>query len=322
MNAGFAMPMKASRGWAWENMWLGWTLVALIVLPISVTLGVNQHVLDVYLASQQSVLFEVIAFGAGWGLAQILFGLAIDSIGVALTFSLVLGTSAAVGTLIPLLQGGDRSMGSRATTFLFAGLILVLGGVATSAFAGTERDKKLHPEVFRGRPSLTGLVMAILCGLGASFVNLGLAFGEPLVARAAQLGNGPLTSSNLVWLPLMLAGAIPNTIYCLYRIRTNRSEERFIESPAWNMCLCSLMGSLWFGSTLLYGVACTLLGSWGAVLAWPVFMSLIVICATVFGIAAGEWRLSGKFPLRLQWTSVLFLVLAVFMLAEARGHLN
>src|SRR5664280_61250 len=76
-NATFTLPMKFARHWAWENVWLVWSVMALMVFPVC---------------------------GAGWGLAQVMFGLSIDAIGIGLAFSIVLGISAAVGSLIPLIR--------------------------------------------------------------------------------------------------------------------------------------------------------------------------------------------------------------------------
>jgi hypothetical protein len=38
-------------------------------------------------------------------------------------------------------------------------------------------------------------------------------------------------------------------------------------------------------------------------------MSLIVITATVLGMFAGEWKDSGRLPIRIHWTGVTVLVL-------------
>jgi L-rhamnose-H+ transport protein len=46
-------------------------------------------------------------------------------------------------------------------------------------------------------------------------------------------------------------------------------------------------------------------------------MSLIVITASVLGILTGEWKNSGKQPLRIQLGAVAVLVLAVFVLSAA-----
>ena len=77
------------------------------------------------------------------------------------------------------------------------------------------------------------------------------------------------------------------------------------------------MAAFWFGSTSLYGIASGKLGSWGTILGWPLFMSLIVITASVLGIVTGEWKNAGKKPLKIQLSGVVVLVLAVFVLSAA-----
>jgi L-rhamnose-H+ transport protein len=116
----------------------------------------------------------------------------------------------------------------------------------------------------------------------------------------------------------MLAGSIPNLAYCLYLLNKNKTSGRFADSgtsPYWFYAF--LMAAFWFGSTSLYGIASGKLGSWGTILGWPLFMSLIVITASVLGIVTGEWKNSGKQPLRIQMGAVAVLVLAVFVLSAA-----
>ena len=123
---------------------------------------------------------------------------------------------------------------------------------------------------------------------------------------------------NAAWLPLLVAGSIPNLLYCIYLIRKNHTAVRYAETgtaPYWVYAF--LMAAFWFGSTSLYGIASVKLGTWGTILGWPLFMSLIVITASVLGIVTGEWKNSGKTPLRIQVAGVGVLVLAVFVLSAA-----
>src|SRR6266436_6217423 len=104
MNASFTLPMKFTRSWGWENTWLAWSIFALILLPPVVTALTVPHLGDVYRDAGIGPVVLAAAFGVGWGVAQVFFGLAVESIGIALTFSIVLGISAAVGSLLPLLR--------------------------------------------------------------------------------------------------------------------------------------------------------------------------------------------------------------------------
>jgi L-rhamnose-H+ transport protein len=163
------------------------------------------------------------------------------------------------------------------------------------------------------------LAFAILCGFGAALVNLGLAFGGPLLEGARRHGAAELWAGNAVWLPLMLAGSIPNFVYCVYLLNKNKTADRYgLSGTASHWFLAAIMAFFWFASTALYGIATGKLGAWGTILGWPLFMSLIVITASLLGIITGEWKGSGKQPLRIQVGGVVVLVLAVFVLAAAR----
>jgi L-rhamnose-H+ transport protein len=322
MNASFTLPMKYARRWAWENTWLAWSIWALLVLPPLITMLTVPHLSAVYHAASAEIVLEVIGFGAGWGVAQVFFGLAVDVIGIALTFSLVLGTSAAVGTLVPLLRLHPERLHTAAGHGVLAGVALVIAGVLVCAVAGRQREKVLRLDAGAGKNTTLGLVLAILCGFGASFVNFGLTFGAPLVELARVYGARAENASNAVWMPLMLAGAVPNVLYCLWLLKKNRTAGNFPGGGAGHWALALVMAVCWFGSTLLYGLSTVKLGALGPILGWPLFMSLIVITASLLGVMTGEWKNSGAWPLRIQWGGVTLLVLAVFILASASGAVS
>jgi L-rhamnose-H+ transport protein len=104
MSGCFALPMKLMRGWAWENTWLVFSGFALVLLPLFSALSFIPSLGVVQLAGGARLIVLIGACGFAWGVAQVLFGIAIDTIGVTLTFSIVLGLSAAVGSIVPFLQ--------------------------------------------------------------------------------------------------------------------------------------------------------------------------------------------------------------------------
>lgn len=322
MNASFALPMKYTRRWSWENTWLAWTLFALVLLPALAAFCTLPHLGQVYAASGFTILWHVAAFGAGWGLAQVFFGIAVDAIGIALTFSLVLGTSAAMGALIPMLLLHSDKLHTPAGHLLLLGIALLLAGVAVCAVAGSLRDSAKPAEGDQPRKNATpGLVLAILCGALASFQNFGIAFGAPILAFATQLGANPANAANAVWMPLLMAGAIPNLLYCAWLLRKNSSGYKFVGVGFDHWFLAFVMGAFWFGSVLLYGAAVPRLGSLGPALGWPLYMSLIVVAASLVGIAAGEWKHTGRRPLTIQLAGVAVLIVAIVILARATRSL-
>ncbi|HMD31952.1 MAG TPA: L-rhamnose/proton symporter RhaT, partial [Candidatus Acidoferrales bacterium] len=161
-------------------------------------------------------------------------------------------------------------------------------------------------------------IFCLISGLGSALVNFGLTFGKPLALAASQAGAAPLSAPNEVWLPFMCAGGVPNLLYCLYLLKKNHTGVKF-QAAGSTICwvLAALMAFFWFASTVLYGVATVELGELGTTLGWPLFMSLIVITASAWGVATGEWKGAGRKPLLIMSGGVAILVLAVFVLSAA-----
>ena len=89
-NASFALPMKWMRRWAWENIWLLWSVASLLVFPLLVAYLTVPQLFAGYAEVAPEAIARVAFYGFAWGIAQVLFGLSVDKIGMALTFSIVL----------------------------------------------------------------------------------------------------------------------------------------------------------------------------------------------------------------------------------------
>lgn len=316
MNASFSLPMKFVRVWAWENTWLLWSAFALLLLPAALAFATIPAFGGILVGAGR-VALSVALCGAAWGVAQVLFGLALEKIGIALTFSIVLGLSAAMGSLIPLVRLHADKLLTRAGLVSLAGIVLVLLGVTVSAVAGKMRDHSQHTEA-RTEHFGMGLLMAIASGVCASMMNVGFSFGTPLSAAAAAHHANALWWTDAIWVPLLAGGAVPNLLYCAYLLHKRKSLKNYTAASAGrNVPLALAMAVLWFGSSVLYGIATASLGDLGPVVGWPLFMSLIVIVASVLGVWTGEWRNAGSRALRVQGLAVLILVCAVVVLSRA-----
>lgn len=322
-NATFGLPLKFVRHWEWENTWTAWSVLALLLLPAALALGGVPSLTAIYSGSGWPAVALVFIFGMGWGLAQVLFGKAIDSIGIGLAFSIVLGLSAACGTVLPLLRMQANASTSTASVRVLLGLVLVASGITACAIAGQRREAARVAQVVVPRSFMAGMVAAFISGVLASFMNLGLAFARPLLQQGAAGGLSPTRSMFAVWLILLFGGAIPNLLYCAYLLSHRGSWQLYRGAGQMrNFGLAGLMAVLWFSSTILYGVAVQRLGDWGVVLGWPAFMSVIVITAGLLGIVSGEWANSGKAPMLFQIAGILLLVLAIGAFSLAQNALR
>lgn len=321
-NASFALPMKWMRRWSWENMWSVWSLLSLLAFPLLAAYATIPRLFAGYEDVGSGVIARVMLYGFAWGIAQVLFGLSVDRIGMALTFSIVLGTSAATGTLVPFVHLHSDLLFTRVGGYIVSGVFFVACGMVFCARAGFRRENEAraipspqHTGSFR-----TGLIIASVSGLCAGFMNIGISFAAPLLAMAASHGAKPYWSLNAVWLPLLIGGAIPNGAYCAQLLIKRRSFSSFFEPGTSSYWLyCALMSVLWFGSSVAYGVASFYLGPQGPIVGWPVFMSLIVICAGILGWISGEWSSATRRPLQLHIAGIALLVFALFLLSRVNA---
>jgi L-rhamnose-H+ transport protein len=321
MNASFAIPMRRMPAWAWENIWLIWSILALVILPWIAAFVTIPGLMHGYAGINATVIARVVFFGVLWGVAQVLFGLSVAKIGMALTFSIVLGLSAVTGTVIPFLVLHHDMLRTRIGAFVLASVVLIALGMALFARAGSMREREASHAMAKesSTPFRRGLALAVISGFCASFMGVGLSFADPLLQMATDHGSLPYWQTYAVWPLLLLGGALPNLAYCVFLLRKNKTWASFAKgSGVSSLLLCFTMAALWFGSSLLFGVATFHLGSLGPVLGWPMFMAMIVISASIFGWIAGEWKTASSRPLRTQFAGITVLTLAIILLSRVR----
>ena len=317
MNATYTLPMKLNRRWAWEHSWFAFTLLGVIAVPTALAVATVPGLFSIYPQIPASTLAAMAFFGAGWGVSLVLFGLAIEMVGVAVTFAVCLGTSAASGALIPLLAQHPEKLATREGALILGGIAAILVGVALCGVAGSLRDRGASASPGRSHP-VRGALYAFVSGVLGSLFNLGLAFGGEIQRAAQQHGASETMMSNAVWLPCLYAGFLPGVIYCLFLMRKHGNTAELAGNSRWYYwVMAALMGVLWYGSIVLYAISTTRMGELGTSIGWPLFLSSIVVASTIVGVVAGEWAGAGKRALRYMVGGVLCLVAAIVVLSQA-----
>ncbi len=292
MMAGNCMlPMKFNRTWKWENTWLVFSVVSLVILPWILALGLVDHLFDTYRGLSLLQLGVPFLFGAGWGVAQVLFGLSVQRLGLGLAYAIIVGLGALLGTLVPLFAQHGSQLGGAQLIEILAGVAVMVIGVSLSAWGGRIREGHHQSARQSGGPNgyFGAVLLAILCGVMAPMLNYSFAFGQDIAQRAANLGNSPLHSAYAVW-PIGLAGGfLPNMAYSLYLLRKRASWKRF-NAPTPDLFWSALMGGLWMGAFALYGMSATYLGSFGTSIGWGLFQIFMIMTATLSGVLTGEWK--------------------------------
>ncbi len=319
MNAAYALPMKLNRKWEWEHSWFAFSILGVAVVPTVIAVLTVPGLWSTYTVVSGGTLAKMVFFGASWGVSLVFFGLALTRLGMAITFAVCLGTSAAVGALTPLVVQHPDLVMTRQGGLIVLGVLVIVFGVTLCGLAGKSRDVALQqgstpvPKGFLG-----GFLLAFISGILGSMLNLGLAFGGSIQRSAQQHGASLAMMSNAVWLPCLYAGFLPGVIYCLILMRKKGSVGKLRLPGTWYYWLAAAsMGLLWFGSIVLYSISTLKLGNLGTSIGWPLFLASIVVVSTFFGVLTGEWARTGTRPIRTMMLSVSVLVAAIAILSCA-----
>ncbi len=318
----FALPMKRmERRWQWENTWLVYSVAGLVVLPCALAWYTIPALSDVYSTAPASSIALVALFGFGWGLGSTLFGLGVSRVGMALAFAIILGITSSFGTLLPLLVLSPTDLYTRRGLMLLGSLVLVIAGIILLANAGARRDRERAGRTGLSDPNLfkTGLIICLASGVLSPSLNFSFVFGKPLQDAAVTFGALPDFASSAIWAPALAAGFLPNALYPVYLLCKKKTWSRYGGSGVSILYFlgASLMGLLWYGGISLYGVGAGMMGPLGAVLGWPVFMSMNIIVANVLGMLTGEWAGTSGTARCLCWSGILVLIVAIIVVALA-----
>ena len=322
MQGGFPFPMKFTRRWQFDHIWLVSSLLGLVLFPWLIALRTIPGlaaVLDSIPARSAAV---VCLFGAGWGVGGLLFGQGVHRVGLSLATGIVLGLTSAVGSLVPMILFHAERVISRTGAILMAAIAIATAGILLCTYAGLLRERRMAADPksagFRRGSFRAGIAICIASGLLSPLFNFALICGGDVIAAARAGGALPADAPNLIWAIAMTGGLIPTAAFCGWSLTRARTWGVFAGSPMLrDPALAVVMGLLFAYGNSFYGTGAEFLGNLGPILGWPVFMAMQVVTGNVLGLATGEWQGAGRAPLRSLALGVAALVVAIFVIAQA-----
>jgi len=320
----FPVPMKFVRRWNYENIWLVFALTGLVFFPWLLTGLTVPHLGEVYRLTSTHSIVAIVGFGLCWGAGATLTGLGLSMLGIGLGFAIILGLSASIGSLVPLLVLTPEKAGTSQGHLYFVGTGIMLLGIVVAARAGSLRDQSKKPEdsdrgVKVKGSFLVGLVVAIIAGLLSSMLNFSYAFGTEALTQARQLGVSPVWMSNVVAAPATSGGFVANFLYCAYLLRKNSTTKDFgLPELRINWIYGAMMGAFWFGGLAVYGLGIYRMGDFGTVVGWPLLMGTIIITSNAAGFLTGEWVGTGAQVRAYLGAGMAIILLALWILALAQ----
>jgi L-rhamnose-H+ transport protein len=320
LNGIFLLPMRYVKKWAWENVWLFFSIVSTILCPWIAAWVAVPHLTEVFRSVPISAFLPGLLAGLVWGVAQVMYGLSCGIVGIAIGSAVISCTAIIAGTLGPLIVYAPGKLFSSASLVLLVATTLIVVGIYMYGKAGADKERETagtnEKQIVQGSFRL-GLTICLVCGvLGTAFVYGGKS-SFALVDAAKSQGASPTLAFYVAYVVTFNAGAIPGIIYSLYKLGKNKTGSNFTTSGAffWNIGLATAMGLLWYGGLLLYGMASEELGKLGASIAFALFSSGTILFANLFGWLAGEWKGASRKTIQGFIKGMLFIVGAILIIA-------
>jgi L-rhamnose-H+ transport protein len=312
MNGSYALPTKKTAKWAFENTWLVYSVVAMLVVNWIIAVGAVPNLTDVYARAGAKAVWMAFGFGMIWGLANVLFGIGLYWIGISLTFPIAIGLSTALGSLIPMVPRPGVFLTSGGA-MVSLGVAVLLAGVALCGLAGVRKDAQSGSAP--RRRLLMGLVIVVLSGVCDPFLNFAFTFGDRIKQEALAAGAAHGAESDAIWALALSGSFVVNTAYCAVLLTRNGTWASFREAGTrhyWS--LAALMGIIWMLSITSYGRGASAMGPLGGSVGWAVFYGCIILFSTFWGMVSGEWKEARGRPLRTLYGGLAVLVLAIVIL--------
>jgi len=236
-SASFYVPYRGVKNWAWETYWLAGGFFSWIIAPWVLALIMTHDLIRVFHEAPASSLLWTYAFGVLWGLGGLTFGLTMRYLGMSLGMAMVLGYTAAFGTLMPPIFRGEFStvvLGTHSGLVILGGVAVCLLGIAFAGSAGISKEREMSTE--QKRASIKefdlkkGLLVATFSGVMSACFAYGLAAGDPVKAITIQHGT-PILWQGLPVLVVVLAGGFTtNFIWCVILHIRNRTGYQYFSS--------------------------------------------------------------------------------------------
>jgi L-rhamnose-H+ transport protein len=242
-----------------------------------------------------------------WGIGAILFGLCVIKIGVALTYSIVLGLVAVIGSVLPIFIN-HISFTPQAFIFLLIGLLIIVSGVFLSGFAGVLKEKIRNP---KQSIALDGIILAVISGFSSSLLNVGFITGKDISLHAQKFGVPDINASSLVWLVVLFGGLITNFGYAFFILIKNKTFRVYKRLTRRLFLPIFISALFWYATFALFGIGSVKLGSLGPSVGWAMLISLSIVVSNVWGIKFKEWKGGVKKALKLQLGALGLIIVGV-----------
>jgi len=333
LSANCYAPQKGLRGWSWESFWITQAAWCWFLWPIIGAFVTIPHLGAVLAEAPKMPMLLSFLLGIAYGVGGTAFNLSIRHIGFSLTYSIAIGISCVLGTIVPPIARGQvgEIVSRPGSLFVILGVTVGALGIALCGVSGRfkERDLQGGDEKGRGEFNLwKGLLLSTIAGVLSSVYNFSLEAADPIAKVAGDYGAGHW-KDNVKFLFSNTGAFVTAAAYALYLARRNSSLRELVELPDGrprrqlisNYALAFLTGTLWYGQFFFYNLGHFRLGGAYEFSSWAIHMILLVLFSNILGVLFREWR--GCRPrTKLAIAASLVVLIAGFLLLAYGNHLG
>jgi len=318
------MPYEKVKHWSWGVFWIVQACFAWLIMPFVIGFFTVPDLFEVLTSSPADVFWPALLLGATYGFGGLSFGYAIRNIGYSLTYTISIGISSVLGTIIPLVLSGNlvANFTKPGGGIVLAGMVVSIIGVALCGFSGFRKEKTVKAK--DGGASLNfnmskGLVLTLIAGTLSAIWGVSLEVGQPISDIAAEHGAGHFEGNaklivsslgclltNLTW--FIIATYREGSLKCLVQVK-EIGGRRY----AGNFALSALAGSLWYFQFFFYGLGHVRMGNFKFA-SWVLHMSMLIFFSYIIGVIMKEWKGVDKKTYSILIVALIVLVLSFVMM--------
>ena len=292
-------PQTKVKNWSWGTFWLVQAFFAWIFIPILAGWLTVPGFFGILQKAPADVFWGAFLLGALYGFGGMSFGFSIKHIGYSLTYTIAIGISAVLGTLIPLILNGRliEYFTRPGSAIIITGMLLSVAGVGMCGWAGFKKEndlQKLAGKTISFKMS-TGMILAIIAGVLSAVFNLSLEHGQPIADMAAKNGAGNFEGNakmivstsgcfvvNFIWFIVL---GIKQKTLGEFAVSAELPRSRIVKNTLWS----ALAGTLWFVQFLFYGLGHVQMGNYRFI-SWVLHMSMLIFFSFGIGVIMKEWK--------------------------------
>lgn len=329
LNGSYAVPVKLTKKWAWENTWLCFAVSGLLIIPWVFAFIFIPDIGGLLSASPAKTIGVVFLFGLGWGVGAVAFVLALHLIGFSLGYTLMMGLIAVIGALVPLLVQNPSVFLTPGGITILLSLLVTVGGIILCGSAGKSRE--VSNRVKSGQSTVDksnftkGLILCFVSGLFSAMLNFSFEYGTPLsdmAMRQLSPGANAFQANSIIWAIALSGGFVAFLVYSLFLLSKNKTVHNFSNKNTRGYFFLAIsMGIIFYGSVLCYGWAASAFGEAGTTIGWVIFTAGAIITANIWGLLSSEWKGVSKIAMNKMVLGTILLIGAVVLVSYGNSLL-